>query len=55
MDRLYFTTLGTCVYNYVKNVSESDLDLELEGTEELPPAYNELKLYASPERKETAI
>ncbi|XP_021202450.2 uncharacterized protein LOC105841361 isoform X2 [Bombyx mori] len=35
--------------------AESDLDLDLESAEEIPPAYEELQQYASPERKETAI
>ncbi|KAL0860262.1 hypothetical protein ABMA27_009683 [Loxostege sticticalis] len=35
--------------------SESDLDLDLEGSEERPPDYDELLLCASPKKKETAI
>jgi hypothetical protein len=39
----------------VNFVPESDLDIDLEGTEERPPAYDEIQLYASPDKKETAI
>ncbi|XP_072946249.1 uncharacterized protein [Epargyreus clarus] len=36
-------------------LSESDLDFELEGCDEPPPAYDEVQLLASIDRKETAI
>ncbi|XP_059056099.1 uncharacterized protein LOC131849978 [Achroia grisella] len=35
--------------------SESDLDLELDESEERPPEYHELQLCSAPDRKETAI
>ncbi|XP_050356454.1 uncharacterized protein LOC126777489 [Nymphalis io] len=36
-------------------LSESDLDFELEGCDDPPPAYDEVELLASLDRKETAI
>ncbi|KPJ20496.1 hypothetical protein RR48_02032 [Papilio machaon] len=36
-------------------LSESDLDYELEGCDEPPPAYDELQVLAIAQRKETAI
>ncbi|XP_045761914.1 uncharacterized protein LOC123865110 [Maniola jurtina] len=36
-------------------LSESDLDFELEGCDEPPPAYDEVQLLASLDKKETAI
>lgn len=35
--------------------TESDLDLEIEGSEERPPAYDEIHHYPAHDHKETAI
>ncbi|CAB3240350.1 unnamed protein product [Arctia plantaginis] len=38
-----------------RHFKESDLDLEIEGSEERPPAYDEIHHYAAHDHKETAI
>lgn len=50
-----FNGINVFFFPYQGCVTESDLDYELEGCDEPPPAYDELQVLAIAQRKETAI